>query len=423
MKIGLFTNTFTPHVGGVARSTQTLLEDLRRLRHRVLVVAPEFPDGPAPQSIERSVERVPAWQNFNGSDFSVRIPVALTLSERLAKFDAGLFHAHHPFLLGDTALRMSAQREVPIVFTHHTKYEDYTHYVSADSPTMRRFVINLSTYFSNCCHGVIAPSESIAELIRERGVESPIHVIPTGIDLDRFGQGRRDRWRQKLGIPDGAVVVGHVGRLAQEKNLSFLSDALIRALRREQTAHAMIVGDGDERPPFEKKCTDAGVAARVHFLGQRTDQALMDAYAAMDLFAFSSQSETQGMVVAEAMAAGNPVVALDAPGVREVVIDRENGRLLKSSASAESLARALTKLMRDKPALSSCRRAARQRAKRFDRARTARETVAFYDEVRAENRVGKRPDWLPGWSGFLDRVGIEYKLLESRVSSAVDAIG
>src|SRR5688572_18031706 len=129
MRIAIFTNTFLPHVGGVARSVRTFLEDYRRQRHRVLVVAPEFAEGTAPRSIEQSVERVPAWQKFNGSDFSVSLPLGPALMDRVARFRPDLVHAQHPFLLGDSALRIGASRGVPVVFTHHTLYEQYTHYV------------------------------------------------------------------------------------------------------------------------------------------------------------------------------------------------------------------------------------------------------------------------------------------------------
>ena len=144
MKIAHFTNTFLPHVGGVARAVQTLLEDQRRARHRVLVVAPEFDEGPAPARIEASVVRIPAFTRFNDSEFSVSIPFATLLSERLAEFRTDLNHTHHPFLLGDTALREASTRQVPLVFTHHTLYENYVHYLPVDSEAMAEFAAGLN---------------------------------------------------------------------------------------------------------------------------------------------------------------------------------------------------------------------------------------------------------------------------------------
>ncbi|MCF3650553.1 glycosyltransferase [Synoicihabitans lomoniglobus] len=422
MKICFFTNTFLPHVGGVARSTQTFLEDYRRMRHRTLVVAPEFAEGSAPRRIERSVERVPALQNFNGSDFSVRLPLGAALSDRLGKFKADIIHAHHPFLLGDTALRVGAERGVPVVFTHHTLYEQYTHYVPLDSPALKNFVSDLSTRFANCCSGVIAPSESIAELITARGVERPIRVIPTGIDTKMFESGRRDRWRRHFNLRDDDVVIGHVGRLAPEKNLPFLADALARCLRRHENAHAMIVGDGPSRAEMDRIFGDARVLHRVHFLGQRTGRALHDAYAAMDGFAFASHSETQGMVLAEAMAASNPVIALDAPGVREVVRDNANGRLLHGDATPEACARALSQLVRNHDARQRWTAQARQDAAAFDRKVSARDALAFYEEMIAAHDHAPSDSFADRWARLVDRISIETQLVADKVGAAAGAL-
>ncbi|WP_221032108.1 glycosyltransferase [Actomonas aquatica] len=422
MNIGLFTNTFLPHVGGVARSTQTLLEDLRRLRHRVLVVAPEFAEGTAPRRIERSVERVPAVSNFNGSDFSVRLPLGAALNKRLNHFELDLIHAHHPFLLGDTALRVAAERGVPVVFTHHTLYEQYTHYVPFDSPALRDYVIELSTRFANCCEGVIAPSESVADLIRSRGVTTPIRVIPTGIDTAKLSSGRRDRWRKKLKLQDDDILFGHVGRLAPEKNLEFMAEGLARCLSRNDNAYAIIVGDGPSRPDMERIFGERRVLHRVHFAGQQTGRALHDAYAAMDAFAFASHSETQGMVVAEAMAAANPVIALDASGVREVVTNNRNGRLLKADASTEAYARALTQLVRNHEARQRWTAEATVTAARFDRQHTAAEVVDYYQQLIEQRRGSPSSEHPDIWDRLLDRIAVETRLLGDKLGAAINTV-
>ena len=133
MKILMFTNTYLPHVGGVARSVSTFARDLVHLGLEVAVVAPHFQGEDPDQNARVQVMRVPAIQNFNGSDFSVRLPIPFALSERIEAFNPDLIHSHHPFLLGDTAMRVARQRELPLVFTHHTMYEWYTHYVPFDS--------------------------------------------------------------------------------------------------------------------------------------------------------------------------------------------------------------------------------------------------------------------------------------------------
>ncbi len=145
----------TPEVSHIPSSG--LAQRLRQRGHHVLTVAPSFEH--ATQS-EPDVVRVPAIQQFNGSDFSVRLPIPGLLQPAIDRFQPDLVHAHHPFLLGDTALRVAAVENLPVVFTHHTMYEQYTHYVSNESPAMQRFVIRLATEYANLCDHVIAPARA-----------------------------------------------------------------------------------------------------------------------------------------------------------------------------------------------------------------------------------------------------------------------
>jgi 1,2-diacylglycerol 3-alpha-glucosyltransferase len=145
MKIAMFTNTYLPHVGGVARSVQTLEEACRAEGHEVRIVAPEFEGAqPSPR-----VLRVPAIQNFNGSDFCVRLPFPNLVRDFMEEFQPDIIHSHHPFLLGDSALREGWKMKVPVVFTHHTLYERYTHYVPLDSEALKRMAVQLATDYCN----------------------------------------------------------------------------------------------------------------------------------------------------------------------------------------------------------------------------------------------------------------------------------
>ncbi len=248
MRIVMFTNTYLPFVSGVARSVETFSDDLWMLGHEVHVVCPTFKG--ATQSTER-VFRVPAIQNFNGSDFSVRIPLPGAISQHLHKFNPDLIHAHHPFLLGDTALRAARELGRPLVFTHHTMYEDYTHYVPGNQERLRQFVVRLSIDYANFCDHVIAPSESVAALLHGRGVESPITVIPTGIDLAVFSSGNGRAIREELGISPNCKVIGHLGRLAPEKNLEYLAEAITHYLCHKAGADSccLMVGSGPSEEP------------------------------------------------------------------------------------------------------------------------------------------------------------------------------
>jgi len=414
------TNTYLPHVGGVARSVESFAHIYRRLGHRVLIVAPEFEGMPA---VEADVVRMPAIVRFNSSDFSVPMPVPGRVSAAIDRFEAEVVHSHHPFLLGDTALRVASSRNLPVVFTHHTLYERYTHYVPGDSPAMKRFVIDLVVGYCNLCDAVIAPSESIQDLIAERGVTSPTVVIPTGVEVERFADGDGAAFRAAEGIAPEALVVGHVGRLAAEKNLDLLVRAVGRFLRERPEARFVVVGSGPSAEGVRARLEEWGVADRLHLTGTLTGSRLVDAYHAMDIFAFASCTETQGMVLTEAMAAGVPVVAVDAPGVREVVRDRENGRLVRGQ-DEEELALALAWVVDlDPAARERVADAVAATAGRFSLESTARKALDLYSMVRA-GRL-RRVGWLDGkaieqsaWAKARRRVGEEWRILRN-IASAV----
>jgi glycosyltransferase involved in cell wall biosynthesis len=416
MNILIFTNTFTPHVGGVARSVEAFVREYRQRGHGVLVVAPEFQDMPM---IEKGVFRVSAIQNFNASDFSVALPFHQGLSEAIDEFKPDIVHSQHPFLLGMTALRAARVRQLPLVFTHHTLYEQYTHYVPGDSPALKRFAIELATRYANQCDQVITPSDSIRQLLNERGVTVPINVVPTGICLENFVQGRGAAVREQLGIPQDAFVVGHLGRLAPEKNLEFMTQAVADFMASHPNSHFLVIGAGPSEAAMVSIFQQAGLASRLHLAGVLQQQSLADALHAMDVFAFTSQSETQGMVLTEAMAAGLPVVALDAAGVREVVRDTVNGRMLqKHTIGTFSGALAwLVELASEQRA--ALRHRALETAETYSMTRSTDKALACFEALISQMGVGERNNDL-GWEDILVWIKTEWDILKS-VAEAGDA--
>jgi len=424
MNICMFTNTYLPHVGGVARSVQFFAEDLIDLGHRVLVVAPTFSDDEETSGKQPEVLRVPAIQQFNGSDFSVRIPLPLYVDQEIEQFVPDVVHSHHPFLLGDAAVRVARKRTLPLVFTHHTLYEQYTHYVPIDSDKLKNFVIRLATMYANLCSRVVAPSRSIARLLLDRGVSRPIEEIPTGVSVSFFAAGNGKRFRRDSHLPEDAPVIGHVGRLAPEKNLPYLAEAVSIFLEKAPKAHFLVIGDGPSQAEIKQIFADRHLEDRLHLTGEASGNRLRDAYGAMDLFVFSSKSETQGMVLVEAMAAGKPVIALDASGSREVIRDGENGRLLPGDASTENFAEAIREF-HSKPELArDWSSGARQTAQRFSREACAAKMEKLYRSL-----LNRHADSLPEVTAEIDplealsaRIKTEWELWSLKTAAAADAI-
>jgi glycosyltransferase involved in cell wall biosynthesis len=421
----MFTNTYRPHVGGVARSVSAFAQDLVHQGHSVTVIAPHYQQENDVQE-EKGVRviRVPAIQNFNGSDFSVRLPIPFALSERIDLLNPEVIHSHHPFLLGDTAMRVARQRKLPLVFTHHTMYEWYTHYVPFDSKGMKRFVINLSTQYANMCSVVIAPSQSIARLLQGRGVLTDIQVIPTGIDRKLFASGQAEHIRREFGLNTNTTIIGHVGRLTLEKNLDFLARSISTAMQSMPDAVFLLVGDGPSRENIKNHFARQGLAERLLLTGKRSGQALADAYAAMDVFAFASKTETQGLVLAEAMAASTPVVALDASGTREVVADGKNGRLLPSETREQDFAQALKKLLSNRSALDQIKANALNTSIAFSRQSSAQKLSTLYQSL-LSSRKGRKihdPEDILSWDVLLRSVKTEWELITQKTQAMVDAV-
>lgn len=418
MNICIVTNSYKPLISGVTRSITSFAEEYRRRGHRVLVVAPQFTDSP-PEELHTI--RLPAIQNFNGSDFSVSVPLFTDYIDKIDDFKPNIVHSFHPFLLGVTAVRLAMRFEIPLVFSHHTMYEHSSRYFSGDYRALRRFAGELSIGYGNLADAVIAPSQSVVGILRSRGVESPIAVVPTGIDLDLLQRGDAAAARHRYNIPAEAFVIGHVGRLAEEKNIAFLTRCLCQFLLRHRHAHALIVGDGAESESMARCFAQQRVAERVHFAGVLEGDHLANAYAAMNVFAFTSRSETQAIVLAEAMAVGIPVVALDAPGVRDLVRDGENGRML-FTPSRDAFVAALEQMATTDPdARRHLAAEAVATAARFSIAKCADQALTLYGQLVATSPCRREPE-SSAWEAARRRIDVEFQLWANRANATGAAL-
>lgn len=418
MNIVMFANAFKPVIGGLERSIETFAEDLRAMDNRVLIVTLTFPG--AKESDEYTF-RLPAIKEVGGTAFSVRVPVPAGLKERLDAFRPQLVHSHHPFMLGDTALRVARRRGLPLVFTHHTLYERYAYLFSRESEMLERIAKSLATEYANLCDLVVAPTRSIELLIRDRGVDAPIGIVPTGVDVDAYSHGDGAAFRRRHGVPEDAFVLGYLGRVVEAKNMDFLGRAVSRFLTREKQAWYLVVGDGECVEPLRSRFARAGVADRVVMTGSLSGPPVADAYAAMDLFAFASQTETQGIVLIEGFCAGVPVVGLDASGTRDTIQDGVNGLLLPADISVERYAGELCRVSRDRELLRRWSRAALERARDFDRRRCARQLFNAYARL-VDGTGPALPEEPPLWNSLQERFSAEWNLFKEKLSVMAAAV-
>jgi 1,2-diacylglycerol 3-alpha-glucosyltransferase len=414
-----FTNTFAPMVGGIERSVAQAAAFLARHGHLCRIVTPAF------TGAERSREgvlRLPAIKGIGEKGFSLRLPLPGRVESWMEAIEPEVLHAHQPFMLGDTAWRVARARHVPLVFTHHTLYERYADQLPLNEETARRLLLSLTTHFANRCDVCLAPTGSVAALMRERGIEAPIEVVPTGITVEIYATGDAVRARQAHSLPDRGPVIGHLGRLVEAKNLRYLVQAASELLTRREDAVFLLVGEGDELESALRHFEEAGVRDRAISAGTLTGPAVADAYAAMDLFLFASHTDTQGLVLAEAMAAGAVVLALDAPGARDCVADGRSGILLPSKAPPTAMAQAAEALLADPGRLEALSRGAREHALEFDEERCGTRLLAVYEEAIEAGARQPAPATLSSWEHWLQRVEDEWDLLADKLEITREAI-
>jgi 1,2-diacylglycerol 3-alpha-glucosyltransferase len=377
LRIALFTNNYLPFCGGVTISVETLRRGLAARGHEPWVFAPRFA-GDAGE-VTRIV-RYPSIPAATYPQFPLAVPYAPRISALVRRLHFDVFHAHHPFLLGPAAGRFARAGGRPLVFTYHTRYEKYAHYVPLRRALVEAAAVRMSTRFAARAHAVIAPSAVVRDELQARGVRTPIAVVPTGLDLDVFRPGARARARLQLGWHPTDPVVLSVGRLDREKSVERVLLAFERIASTLPRARLHVVGQGTEGERLRRLAAGLTAGARIAFHGARAHHALPVFYQAADVFLFASETETQGLVLAEAAACGLPAVAVTGPGCDEVVRDGDTGLLTKSDPG--DLADAATVLLVDTERRTGMGRRARAVAEQeFDVRLQIDRTLDLYAEA------------------------------------------
>jgi 1,2-diacylglycerol 3-alpha-glucosyltransferase len=299
----------------------------------------------------------------------------------LIKLD--VIHTHHPFLLGQTAATKAQELNVPLVFTFHTQYREYTHYVPIPAEAVQNFLKNavdrwLQDFMRRCQH-IIIPSESMREILVDHyGLRNNYTVIPTGIDLDAYGTADGERIRKKRHWENDIVMVS-VGRLASEKNWSTLLHAAALIMRDVPRFRLVLIGDGQDRKALEDLAKELGIQKRVTFTGSLQFSETPAYMKAANLFGFASITETQGLATLEAMAAGLPVVAVDASGTRDILKHGQQGYLVENNA--EALAAGIKKLLSNPERMKKFAHAAYKRAQSFNIESLTKSLLDVYEQA------------------------------------------
>ena len=381
--IGFFTNTYLPTMSGVVRSISTFRQAFDDMGHNVFVFAQKAAKY---HDDEPFIFRYPAVEVPWANDYAFPVPFSSSIDDTLPCLKLNVIHSHHPFLLGETAARKAESLGLPLVFTFHTRYDEYTHYVPFSHGLTKQIADRwIGNYLEKCQH-IITPSDSIRELLRENGVEGDITTIPTGIVLKPFRQADGDVIRKERGWENDTVLIS-VGRLAKEKSFDTLIEAAAIVMRDHPEVRLALIGGGLEERSLKKLAQELGIAGRVDFAGSVPYEEIPNYLKAADIFCFASTTETQGLVTMEAMAAGLPIVAVDATGTHDAVTNGKEGLLTENNSKA--LGQAINEIVTNPELREKLISGGADRVEWFDIAHQAKRMLEVYDQAAVAKQANR----------------------------------
>lgn len=363
MKIAMLTNNYKPFVGGVPISVERQAQELVKRGHQVTVFAPEYEildDETKKMKIHSGTEydngiRIIRFRTGkrcmeNGMVYPRVILKEITQVFAEEHFD--LIHTHHPMFVGPTALYLGRKYQLPVIYTYHTRYEDYLHYLdflqeNQSFPNLRKWMLKKGRetivprymrWFTNQCDLILAPTAGMQKRIRGNGTKVSTAVFPTGLETSFYREYPKEaEGIRRQYLPNGGRLFCTAGRLEEEKNPHFLLQGITCLKEKMQEPfQVLLIGDGSMRKALEKETKELGIADVVKFLGNISNDKVNRYLQASDVFLFASKSETQGIVLAEAFAAGCPIVAVDASGVEDIVENGQNGFVTEENAEVWS---------------------------------------------------------------------------------------
>lgn len=347
MKILMVSDVYFPRVNGVSSSIRTFARELKRLGHVVTIVAPDY-GANGDEQAEFDMIRLPSRTIFfDPEDRLIRSSAMHGAIERLSASDWDVVHIHTPFRAHQLGVKLARRLGKPTVESYHTFFEEYVGvYLPWLPKRLSRFA---ARYFSrNLCHGVdhlIVPSDEMTQVLRRYGIVTPSSVIPTGIHLEEFRGGDGLRFRRAHGIADDQPTLVTVSRLSAEKNIGFLLDAARALIDEFPRLVFILAGEGPDAERLKRRAEQIGLKDHVVFVGnldRRTQ--LLDCYKAGDVFVFASPTETQGLVLLEAMSLGVPIVSTSVMGTATVLKDARSARI--SAENVGEFARNIATLLR-----------------------------------------------------------------------------
>lgn len=377
MNIGIFTDSFTPEVNGVVTSLQLFITEFRRQGHTVFIFAPN--DHLHGDYSEANTKKFPAILIF-GKQFRLSLPHIET--KEIKELNLDIIHIHTPGTIGIAGLRLAKKLKIPTVYTYHTCVEQYAQfYLHLPKWTENKIFFLTATNFYNKNNAIIAPSQGIKNTL-QKFLKIPIEVIPTGVDVEKItnqaanGDALGILKQHHINSNDQLLITA--SRLGKEKNLEFIINSFPQIKKQNSNVKLLIVGSGPDENHLKTLAQNID-PKDIIFLGRLNQNDLFAIYQYAQIFLFASSTETQGLVVLEALTMNLPVVAIRATGVEDLLENNIGGLLVNNNK--EEFANAVNNLLKDKKLLIEKKEQAQEQSKKFSIEKMAQKTLEIYQKL------------------------------------------
>lgn len=382
MKILFISDVYFPRINGVSTSIETFRRNLRALGHTVHLIAPDY-QSPSPD--ETDIVRVPARAiPFDPEDRLMSYSGVMKDLDRLRREQYDIIHIQTPFVAHYLGTKLSKLLDIPCVETYHTFFEEYLyHYIPLIPKKVMRFVAQrFSRHQGNSLNGMIVPSHPMLQVLKNYGITTHAEVIPTGIEPASFVQGDRASFRKNYNIPQERPMLLFVGRVAHEKNIGFLLKVLGEVRKEISDVLFVIAGEGPARESLQQESKALGLDDNIMFIGYLDrNTELNSCYRSADIFVFSSRTETQGLVLLEAMAQGVAVVSTAELGTKDVLRDGLGVWIAKEELA--DFSGKVVKMLKDEDVRKELGEAGREYAHSWSASKQAERALGFYHAVLA----------------------------------------
>lgn len=367
MRVGIFTDTFTPYINGVTTSVLMLKKGLENKGHKVYVITVN------PDTLKFSLDSTGTILRIPGIptgiyDYRLTGIYPIKALKQIKKWKLDIIHSQTEFGIGTFARIVSKQLNIPLVHTYHTMYEDYVHYITHGyfDKTSKKIVEYITLFYCDkTITELIVPTKKAWELFKDKYlVDRNVHIVPTGIDTERFKlennkKFNKEEERKKLKLSNEDFIITFVGRIAKEKNITFLLENMKAIIKECTNIKLLIIGDGPDLEEYKEYSKNNNLNKSVLFAGKVPWEDIPKYYLLSDVFVTASTSETQGLTVIEAMAASLPVVCINDESFNNTVIDNLNGLIFNNE---EEYIESINKIYHDQKLLKRLRKGAENTA-------------------------------------------------------------